>query len=88
MAFCMEWVLIPLQNNLTAVQLMLLKKSKALKALFLLLLHGFWKLFHLAVRKGELNILLLVDTFMLGYKPKVIRPVLVEIFYDWSNELM
>lgn len=58
MAFCMEWALIPLLNNWTAVQMMLQRKFKALKGLLVELLPGFKMLSHLADKKGEVNLLL------------------------------
>jgi hypothetical protein len=43
----------PSQNNYVAAQMKLQKKSETSKALFLVLLLGFVKPLHIAVRKGE-----------------------------------
>lgn len=53
MAFCMEWDLNLLLNNWIAVQMKRLKKFKASKALFLVLLPGYKKQFLSVVRKGK-----------------------------------
>lgn len=70
MAFCMEWDLNLLLNNWAAVQMKLLKKFKASKALFPVLLPGYKKQFLSVVRKGE-YILLIVLLYL--YRPLTIQ---------------